>query len=188
MLDLDLVFDFDGWKLNGVYVFSEPAAFAFLGTEDTPATETIIRPGLLERVKAGLRGRKAQEKRIVRDDQTLVYRKYGLWLEYEENCIYDFLMYLKPDQDSNTNRFPGHFVFGADAIDLSSNSSPQNVKDIFGIPDDGDIDDGDEWGYIIYNINNYVLEFGFDEHQKLEKIEGSMADVEDTDSPQSRAN
>jgi hypothetical protein len=180
MPDLDLVFNFDGWKLNGVYIFSEPAAFAFLDAEETLPTETVIQPGLLERVKAGLTGRKAQGKRIVRDDETLVYQKLGLWLEYEENCVFYFTIYLKADEDLETSRFPGRFVFGADMINLSGNSSSQNVKDIFGIPDDGDIDEGDEWGYISYNINKYVLEFGFDEHQKLETIEGSILDDKDT--------
>jgi hypothetical protein len=184
MPDLDLVFDFDGWKLNGVYIFSEPAAFAFLGAEDTPPTETVIQPGLLERMKAGLTGRKAKEKRVASDDETLIYTKLGLWLEYEDNCIYWFKIQVGVNETSNASHFPGRFVFGADTVDLSSNSSPQNVKDIFGIPDDGDIDDGDECGYVIYNINNYELEFGFDEHQKLETIEGSIvdnADVGDTE-------
>jgi hypothetical protein len=183
MPDLDLVFDFDGWKLNGVYIFNEPAAFAFLGAEDTPPSETVIQPGLLERVKAGLTGRQAEAKRRISDDEALVYRNLGLYLEYEDNCVYECTIYLKADQDSNTSPFQGRFVFGTDQVDLSSNSSPQNVKDIFGIPDDGDIDDGDEWGYIIYKINNYELEFGFDEHQKLETIEASIldnAEVEDT--------
>jgi hypothetical protein len=173
MSDLDLVFDFDAWKLNGVYIFSEPAAFAFLGTEDTPPTEIVMQPGLLERVAAGLTWRKAQGKRIVRDeDESLVYRKLGLRIEYVENRINCFKIRVVANETLNYSHFPGRFVFRAKAIDLSNNLNPQNIKDIFGEPDEGDIVDGDEWDFISYNINDYFLTFKFNEHQKLEMIEG----------------
>jgi hypothetical protein len=174
MPDLDLVFDFDGWKLNGVYIFSEPSAFAFLGVEDTPATETVLQPGLLERMKAGLTGRKAQGKRIVQSDDSLVYQKYGLWLDYEGDQIYEFDIYIQTDNDINSGRFPGRFVFGAEPINLSGISNLQNIKDIFGKPDEED----DEFTYLSYSINNYELDFWFDENQNLESIKGSLLDLD----------
>jgi hypothetical protein len=175
MPDLDLVFDFDGWKLNGLHIFSEPAAFAFLGAEDTPPTEVVVQPGLLERVKAGLLGRKAQEKRIVYSDSYLVYRKLGLWLEYNGNCICGFEIHVQADEYLQASSFPGRFVFGNDILDLGSASSFQHVKDIFGIPDEED----DESCYLTYTINKYELEFWFDDDQTLESIKGSIVDAED---------
>jgi hypothetical protein len=171
MPDLDLVFDFDGWKLSGVYIFRKPAAFAFLGAEDTPPTETVMQPGLLARVTAGLMGRKAKEKRIVRSDDSLVYRKLGLWLDYEGEQIYEFDIYVQADNYINASRFPGRFVYGADSINLNDTSNLQNVKDIFGIPDEED----DELR-LTYNINKYELNFWFDGDQTLESIKGSILD------------
>ncbi len=176
MSDFDLVFDFGGWKLNGVYIFSEPAAFAFLGLEDTPPTKTVIQPGLLERMKAGLTGRKAKEKRIVRDDESLRYRKYGLWLEYEENQIYGFTIDIL-EINLNASSFPIQFVFGNDTLDLNATSSFQQVKDIFGNPDEED----DELRYLIYNIKDYNLHFDFGEDQNLESIEGFIVNADENE-------
>ena len=169
MAELDLVFDFDGWKLNGVYIFSQPSAFAFLGPEDTPPTETLIEPGFLEKLKAGLTGQTLAPKRQVHDDDALIYEKLGLCLEFE-SCVYEFKIFVQDDQDLDFKRFPGRFVFGAETLDLSAKTSIQNVKDLFGTPDEEDTDSD----YIEYNIGQYELIFWFDESHNLHQIYGAL--------------
>jgi hypothetical protein len=176
MSELDLVFDFNGWTLNGVYIFSEPAAFAFLGTEKTPPVEIVVQPGLLERMKAGLRSQKVQAKRKFYDDYALIYSKLGLWFDYDGNQIYHFEICLT-NSSKFTNCFSGRFIFGDNQIELNSNSSLQDVKDNVGNPNEENI----EFGYITYKNDYYELSFLFNEHQKLEGIEGSILDNVDNE-------
>jgi hypothetical protein len=171
MPDLDLVFDFDGWKLNGVYIFSEPAAFAFLGTEDTEVTDLFVQPGFLERIRAGLKGQRIQTRRQLYDDYVFIYRKFGLCFIYAKNRVCQFEIHLI-SSSKLLSGFPGSFTFGSDKLELSSNSSLQDVKDKVGNPNEEDT----EFGCIVYKNNYYELSFWFDEQQKLTRIGGSIFD------------
>lgn len=168
MPELDLVFDFDGWKLGGIYIFSPPAAFAFFGVEDTPPTETTLQPNLLERLAAGVTGRKLESKRRISDDQALVFSRLGLSLEYDVVRIFEFEIQVQKDEVLEVSAFPGRFVFGIDKLDLSPTTTIQNVKDLFGTPNDEDPD----LDFISYNIQDYELTFWFDDKHNLERIVG----------------
>jgi hypothetical protein len=165
MPDLDLVFDFDGWKLGGVYIFSAPTAFAFLGAAET-TTEFEIQPRFFERIKAALMGKPVTVKRFIRP----WYKRLGLQFEHKNSCIREFIIYVQGDESINLKGFPGHFVFAHEPIVLNATSTLQNVKDIFGNPDDEE----DSVSYLYYEIKDYELYFWFDEDHKLTHLEGRI--------------
>jgi hypothetical protein len=167
MSDLDLVFDFDGWKLNGVHIFSEPAAFAFLGKGETRTSKIVLQSGLLERFKAWFKGQNIGAKPEIIYDCTLIYRKFGLHFSYlNDKCVETIYI---------DSLFPGRFIFGTDPIELSGDSSPQNIKDIFGNPNE----ENTKLRVLDYVINDYKLNFYFNKQQKLDALMGSYWKPED---------
>lgn len=105
----DLVFDFDGWKLNGVGMGEDIARLSFLGQEDTPPSE--VQPNLPERLASSLTGKQAKAK--LKDDPSLVYYSLGLSVEYEQNRIYGY-GFCFGDDYSGFSPYTGRFVNGGD--------------------------------------------------------------------------
>lgn len=157
----DLVFDFDGWKLNGVAMGDDISRLSFLGPEDTPPTE--VQPNLLERLASSFTGREAKAR--VRDDLSLVYYKLGLSVEYEENRIYGYEFYLNDDTWGYWP-YAGRFVNGGEPINLSAQTTFDEVVQLFGALTDQD----EDRDYLSYVNDGWDLSFWFNEG-KLESIE-----------------
>lgn len=155
----DLVFDF-GWKLNGVGMGEDVARLGFLGLEDTPPSE--VQPNLLQRLASRLAGKQARA--TLRDDQSLVYYKLGLSVEYEQNRIYGYEFYFGSLEEFSP--YAGRFVSGTEALELNSQTSFEQVLQLFGTPTDQD----EDRDYLSYVNEPWDLSFWFSQG-KLESIE-----------------
>ncbi|WP_027892540.1 hypothetical protein [Calidithermus chliarophilus] len=159
----NLVFDFDGWKLCGVPIGSPASRFDFLGPEDTPPEEVTLEPGFLGRL-LGHRPRKE-----LRDDEALVYRELGLYLECDGGTVCQFIFHIQPDPYLQMQPYPGRFVNGEQEVGLSARSTYDDVLALF--PGGEGLEVEAEDSYIECVSGDYVLTFWFDEGRRLESVE-----------------
>lgn len=159
-----LSFDFVGWKLNGVAIGEDISKLAFLG-EGIPAEQS--RPGWLERLVIGFRGRKARYL----EDSILEYAPYGLAIEFQDNTILGYTFFVKHSNPGGYEAYRGKFVNGLQPLNLTPYTTRADLIALFGEPipqEDEELGSDDPWPYV---QGDWDLTFSLDDNGQLETIE-----------------